>query len=83
MAKNTLDVTNLSIDDLSTKLTELEGDQTRMSFDHSIKGIENPLQLRALRRNIARIKTELRSRELSAMSPADLGKRDRIILRRK
>lgn len=83
MAKNKLDIINLSIDELTSKLTELEKEQSRMTFDHGIKGIENPLQIRAKRRDIARIQTELRSRELASLSPADLAKRDRIILRRK
>ena len=83
MAKNKLDIINLSIDELTSKLTELEKEQSRMNFDHGIKGIENPLQIRAKRRDIARIQTELRSRELASLSPADLAKRDRIILRRK
>lgn len=83
MAKNKLDIINLSIDELTSKLTELEKEQSRMTFDHGIKGIENPLQIRDKRRDIARIQTELRSRELASLSPADLAKRDRIILRRK
>jgi large subunit ribosomal protein L29 len=83
MAKNKLDILNLSIDELTSKLTELEKEQSRMTFDHGVKGIENPLQIRGKRRDIARIQTELRSRELASLSPADLAKRDRIILRRK
>lgn len=83
MAKNKLEVSKLSIDDLNSKLVELDQLQSRLTFDHAIKGIENPMQLRARRRDIARINTELRSREIGQLSGEELSKRDRIRLRRK
>ena len=83
MAKVNIDTTKMSVEDLNSKLVELSQVQSRQLFDHAIKGIENPLQLRSRRKDIARINTELRSRELAGM-PADvLAKRDRIKLRRK
>jgi large subunit ribosomal protein L29 len=33
-------------------------------FRHSVSAIENPLSLRQMRRNIARLKTELRRRQM-------------------
>lgn len=83
MAKNKLEVSKLSIEDLNSKLVELDQLQSRLTFDHAIKGIENPMQLRARRRDIARINTELRSREIGQLSGEELSKRDRIRLRRK
>ena len=60
-------------------MTSLE----KMRFDHTVNGIENPLQLRTVRRDVARIKTELRPREPQAMSSEELAKRDNIRRRRK
>jgi len=45
--------------------------------------LDNPLTLREVRRDIARLKTEVRRRELAAMSEEDLSRRDRIRDRRK
>lgn len=55
----------MNADELGAKLTEIKSEYRTLKFDHSVKGIENPLVLRELRRNIARIKTELRTRELA------------------
>ena len=38
---------------------------TQMLLNHSISPLENPAQIRKLRRTIARMKTELRQRELN------------------
>jgi len=45
--------------------------------------VDNPLTLREVRRDIARLKTEVRRRELAGMSEEDLSRRDRIRNRRK
>lgn len=46
----------------------LEEDQamlTRNRINHTISPLDNPIQLKQIRRNIARLKTELRQRELN------------------
>lgn len=79
----TIELQNASDADLQEQLTETTASLDKMKFDHAVSGIENPLQLRAVRRDVARIKTEIRRREIAAMSPEELAKRDRIIRRRK
>ena len=37
----------------------------QMKFNHSVSPLENPSQIKAARRDIARLKTELRQRELN------------------
>jgi large subunit ribosomal protein L29 len=54
-----------------------------MKFDHGSKGLQNPIELKSLKRDIARLKTELRAREISAMTPEQLAGRSNIRLRRK
>jgi large subunit ribosomal protein L29 len=53
----------LNRDQLQQKLTELTGILNRMKFSHGVTNLENPLQLRTLRRDIARINTYLSSAE--------------------
>ena len=58
------------IKELATKELQerIEADVTRyaqMKLNHAISPLENPVQLKNLRRNIARMKGELRSRELN------------------
>ena len=84
MASNkSVELRNASDADLQDQLNETTVSLEKMRFDHTVSGIENPLQLRAVRRDIARIKTEIRRRELAAMSPEELAKRDRILIRRR
>ncbi len=68
--------------DLNTELAETEKRIGKLMFDHAIKGLENPLALREVRRDIARLKTEIRRREIAA-DPEANAKKDRVILRRK
>ena len=56
--------------ELATKELQerIEADVTRyaqMKLNHAISPLENPVQLKSLRRDIARMKGELRSRELN------------------
>ncbi|MBO1362499.1 50S ribosomal protein L29 [Prevotella sp. A2931] len=51
--------------DLVEKL-ELEQEKlNQMKLNHTIAPLENPSQIKAARRDIARMKTELRQRELN------------------
>jgi large subunit ribosomal protein L29 len=66
--------------------TELEGTETqyrRLKFDHVIKGLENPIGIRDIRRDIARLKSEMRRRELATLSVNEIAKRSRIRSRRR
>jgi large subunit ribosomal protein L29 len=66
--------------------TELEGTETqyrRLKFDHVIKGLENPIGIRDIRRDIARLKSEMRRRELATLSENEIAKRSRIRSRRR
>ncbi len=53
------DIKNLSKEDLQAKLAEVKADYNKMVLAHRISPIENPIQIRDLRKNIARIQTEL------------------------
>ncbi len=55
---------DLSVDDLKAKLAELSEERFRLRFRSATESIENPMRFRSLRRDIARIQTILRAREL-------------------
>ncbi len=69
--------------DIKEMLVETEAAYQKLTFDHAIRGLDNPLELRDLRRDVARLKTEIRRREIAAISPEDLAKRSKIVARRK
>jgi large subunit ribosomal protein L29 len=52
----------LSTDELRQKLAGLEDEQFRTGFRRATEPVENPLRLRTIRRDIARIQTILRER---------------------
>ena len=54
----------MSADDLKAKLAELTEERFRLRFRSATEAIENPIRFRHLRRDIARIMTILRAREL-------------------
>jgi large subunit ribosomal protein L29 len=53
----------LSTDELRQELARLEEERYRLGFRSGTESIENPIQFRMLRRNVARIKTVLKERE--------------------
>ena len=53
------DIKNLSAGDIQNKLTEVKADYNKMKLAHAISPIENPIQIRDLRKTIARLETEL------------------------
>ena len=63
-AKVKLDLKSLSEQDLKDKIAEEQLRLKKITFSHAITPIENPMSIRSLRREIARMKTELHKREL-------------------
>ena len=56
---------DLELKDLLEKVENAEEKLQQMKLNHSIAPLENPSQIKAVRRDIARKKTELRHRELN------------------
>jgi large subunit ribosomal protein L29 len=59
---NATDLRELSVDELTAKLAELKEERFRLRFRSATESIDNPMQFRTLRRDIARILTVLRAR---------------------
>ncbi len=64
------EIRELSVEDLRKRLAELEREQFNLKFQGATQPLENPLRLRAVRKDIARLNTVLRERELAARSGA-------------
>jgi large subunit ribosomal protein L29 len=81
--KKFLELQDYTAEELANELKQTEAQYQRLSFDHSIRGLDNPLALREVRRDIARLKTEVRRREVAEMSNEDLASRTKIRARRR
>jgi large subunit ribosomal protein L29 len=57
-------IKGLGPEELKAKIAEDELRLKKVSFAHSVTPLENPVSMRLLRRDIARLKTALRSKEL-------------------
>ena len=56
----------LSAQELQARVTELREEQFRLRFRAATETLEQPLRLREVRRDIARVLTVLREKELAA-----------------
>jgi large subunit ribosomal protein L29 len=59
------DLRGLSVNELSTQIKENERALVDMKFKKALGQLESPAAIRTIRRDIARMKTILRERELS------------------
>jgi len=57
-----INYSELSTADLRIKLSEEKQSYAKLKFSHAVTPIENPMVIRAARKNIARINTELSKR---------------------
>ena len=58
------DIANLNAAELQEKLSQTKKMYADLKMAHAISPIENPLQIRTVRRAVARLATELSKREL-------------------
>lgn len=81
-SKKSIELQEFSDADLLNELKETEAQFQKLKFDHAIKGLDNPITIKEVRRDIARLQAEVR-REVAAMSAGEVAMRDRIRNRRK
>ncbi len=58
------EIKELSVADLQEKLGVVRKNYTDLKMAHAISPLENPIQLRDLRKTVARLATELTKREV-------------------
>jgi large subunit ribosomal protein L29 len=56
----------LNVEDLTARIKEDELRLKKLEFAHAISPLESPMTIRNLRREIARLKTELKKKQLGA-----------------
>jgi len=61
----TKEIKELETKDLAERMESEVAKYNQMKLNHAITPLENPSQIKAVRRDIARMKTELRQRELN------------------
>lgn len=57
------EIREMSNDDIQTRVKELEEEQFRLKFRSATEPLEDPLRLRVVRRDLARLKTVLREKK--------------------
>jgi large subunit ribosomal protein L29 len=82
-SKKYLELQSYDDDQLAEELAHAIAQYEKMQYDHQVVGLENPLRLREGRRDVARLQSEVRRRQLANASPEELAKRDRIRARRR
>ena len=82
-SKKYIELQEFTLDELKNELSETQKQYQKLEFDHTLKGLENPLALKEVRRDVARRKTELRRREIAELNPEQMAGRSKKIARRK
>lgn len=57
-------IREMSSPELKTELSELKSELFKLRFSLATNGLDNPMRIREVRREIARVKTILRKREI-------------------
>ncbi|MET2985774.1 50S ribosomal protein L29 [Aureibaculum conchae] len=58
------EIKELSVADIQEKLADVKKNYTDLKMAHAISPLENPIQLRDIRKTVARLATELTKREV-------------------
>jgi large subunit ribosomal protein L29 len=83
MANKKIELTGKSTEDLKADLAGMEQEYQQLKFDHAVRGLGNPMEIRDLRRNIARVNTALRDQEMENLSTEALALRTKLRARRR
>ena len=60
------DIKKMSMSELNDKLADLKSELFNLRFQHAINQLENPNKIKDVKRDIARVKTVIRSLEIVA-----------------
>lgn len=61
---NNAEIKALNVDELKQKILSEKETLQKMKFAHEISPVENPMKIKSTKKLIARLKTELRAKEL-------------------
>ena len=57
------EIKDMSAAELNEKLAELKQELFNLRFQHAVNQLENPMRLKAVKKDIARVKTVIRKQE--------------------
>lgn len=57
------EIRNMTVDELNEKLNDTSKKLSQLKFNNSVQTIENPLEIKTLRRQIAKLKTILNEKK--------------------
>lgn len=60
----TEEIKTLSLEQLNAKLKELKNELFNLRFSHATRNLANPLAIRNVRKEIARVQTAIREKEI-------------------
>ncbi|MBR5480015.1 MAG: 50S ribosomal protein L29 [Clostridia bacterium] len=60
------EIRNLSVDELVVKLGDLKKDLFNLRLQHATNQLDNPMKIVEVKKEIARVKTIIREKQLSA-----------------
>ncbi|MDD6284881.1 MAG: 50S ribosomal protein L29 [Firmicutes bacterium] len=63
---NASEVRELSVEELNNKLVALKEELFKLRFQSAVNQLENPMRIKAVKKDIARVKTILRENELNS-----------------
>lgn len=64
------EIKTLSANDLNSKLKDLKSELFNLRFQLAINQLENPMRIRAVKKDIARVQTVIREKEISEAAKA-------------
>ena len=64
------EIRNLSIKDLKNKLKDLKSELFNLRFQLAVNQLENPMRIKAVRKDSARVQTVIREKEISEKASA-------------
>ena len=60
------EIRELSVAELNEKLSDLKAELFNLRFQHAINQLDNPKRLSDVKKDIARVKTQIRANELKS-----------------
>lgn len=64
------EIRELTEEELTKKLNDLKAELFNLRFQHAINQLENPMRIKAVKKDIARVQTILRENELNGSANA-------------
>jgi large subunit ribosomal protein L29 len=64
------EIRELSDEEILSRIAELEEERFRLKFRSATETLDDPLRFRVIRKDVARLKTVLRERQLAVATPA-------------